>query len=58
MSTVASFLETLGSIVTAVIGWLGSVLGFITDNPVIIVPMLMFFVVGGCVGIIQRLMRG
>lgn len=53
-----NFLSTLGSIVTAVIGWLGSMLDFITSNPVILVPLLMFFVVGGVVGILMRIMRG
>ena len=53
-----NFLGTLGDIVTAVISWLGSMLTFITSNPVILVPMLMFFVVGGVVGILMRIMRG
>lgn len=54
----SNFLGTLGEIVTAVIGWLGSMLNFITGNPVILVPLLMFFVVGGVVGILMRIMRG
>lgn len=53
-----TFLGTLGDIVTAVISWLGSMLNFITSNPVILVPLLMFFVVGGVVGILMRIMRG
>lgn len=53
-----AFLGTLGDIVTAVISWLGSMLTFITSNPVILVPLLMFFVVGGVVGILMRIMRG
>lgn len=58
MGTVAGFLGELGSIVTKVIDWLGEMLAFITGNPVILVPMLMFFVVGGVVGILMRILRG
>lgn len=57
-STVSSFLDDMGTIVTKVIGWLGQMLKFITDNPVILVPLLMFFVVGGVVGILMRILRG
>ena len=58
MGTVADVLTALGTIVTEVITWLTEMLGFITGNPVILVPMLMFFVVGGVVGILLRIMRG
>lgn len=58
MDTVANVLSTLGQMVTSVVDWLGDVLTFITTNPVVIVPALMFFVVGGCIGLIKRVMRG
>ena len=58
MTTVAGFLTTLGDILTSVITWLGQMLTFITANPVILVPMLMFFVTGGVIGLITRVMRG
>lgn len=58
MSTVTGFLAELGNIVTEVIGWLGEMLTFVTGNPVILVPLLMFFVVGGVVGILMRILRG
>lgn len=58
MSTVTGFLTELGNIVTEVIGWLGEMLTFVTGNPVILVPLLMFFVVGGVVGILMRILRG
>lgn len=57
-SAIQTFLGTLGDIVTAVIGWLGDMLAFVIDNPVILVPLLMFFVVGGVVGILMRILRG
>ena len=44
MSTVTGFLTELGNIVTEVIGWLGEMLTFVTGNPVILVPLLMFCV--------------
>lgn len=56
--TAATFLSFLGTLVTAVIGWMGEVLTFITDNPVILVPMLVFFITGGVVALVQRVMRG
>lgn len=58
MSTVSGFLTELGNIVTEVISWLGEMLTFVTGNPVILVPLLMFFVVGGVVGILMRILRG
>lgn len=58
MSTVTGFLTELGNIVTEVISWLGKMLTFVTGNPVILVPLLMFFVVGGVVGILMRILRG
>ena len=58
VSTVTSILQMLGSILTSVIQWMGSMLEFITDNPIILVPMLMFFVAGGVIGLIMRVLRG
>ena len=58
MSTVTGFLTELGNIVTEVISWLGEMLTFVTGNPVILVPLLMFFVVGGVVGILMCILRG
>lgn len=36
--TLASYLETLGTIVTAVFKWVVDVLGIITSNPILLVP--------------------
>lgn len=58
MSTVETVLTALGTMVTQVFTWLGTALDFIVENPVILVPMLMFFVTGGVIGLITRLMRG
>lgn len=57
-TAIQSFLSTCGEIVTAVIDWLGDMLAFVVGNPVILVPLLMFFIVGGVVGILMRILRG
>ena len=36
--TLATYLETLGAIVTAVFKWVVDVLGIITSNPILLVP--------------------
>ena len=36
--TLATYLETLGSIVSAVIGWAVQVLTVMTSNPILLVP--------------------
>ncbi len=54
-TTVITF---LGSLVTAALTWIGEVLEFIVAQPIILIPMLVFFIVGGCVGLVNRLIRG
>lgn len=54
-TTVITF---LGSLVTAAIGWMGSVIEFIVSQPLILVPMMVFFIVGGAIGLVNRLIRG
>lgn len=58
VTTIPDFLSTLTEILTKVIAWMGQMLSFITDNPIILVPMLMFFVAGGVIGLIMRVLRG
>lgn len=58
VSTVTQILSVFKEILTAVIEWMGSMLTFITSNPIILVPMLMFFVAGGVIGLIMRVLRG
>lgn len=36
--TLDTYLETLGTIITAVIGWVVDMLGVITSNPILLVP--------------------
>lgn len=54
-TTVITF---LGSLVTAALQWIGELLTFIVGQPIILIPMMVFFIVGGCVGIVNRLIRG
>lgn len=58
MDTLATFLENMGTIVTSVFGWVGQAIDFVVSNPIIYVPLLGFFIVGGAVGILMRVMRG
>ena len=58
MATVTEILGVFREILTSVIAWMGQMLTFITSNPVILVPLLMFFVVGGVIGLIMRVLRG
>ena len=54
-TTVITF---LGSLVTAAISWMGSVVDFIKDQPLILIPLMVFFIVGGAIGLVNRLIRG
>ena len=54
----SAFLTDLGSMLTAAIGWMGDLLEFVTGNPVILVPLLVFFVTGGVIGLVMRILRG
>lgn len=58
LDTLATFLESMGSIVTSVFTWIGSALNFVIQHPIVYVPLLGFFIVGGAVGILMRVMRG
>lgn len=58
MAESATVITFLGSLVTAALTWIGEVLEFIVAQPIILVPMLVFFIVGGCVGLVNRLIRG
>lgn len=58
MSELATFLENLGTIISSAIGWMGQILDFILAEPVIFVPMLVFFILGGCAAVLLRIMRG
>lgn len=54
----ATVITFLGSLVTAAIDWMGSVIDFIVSQPLILVPLMVFFIVGGTIGLVNRLIRG
>lgn len=54
-TTVITF---LGSLVTAALEWIGEVVSFIVNQPLILIPMMVFFIVGGTIGLVNRLIRG
>lgn len=54
----ADFLPTVTSAVSATLGWMGSVVDFIKDEPLILLPIIAFFFVGGAIGLVNRLIRG
>lgn len=54
--TLAAIIGDIGKIVTAGVSWVGSFVGAITDNPLILMFVIMGFV-GLGVGLIKRLMR-
>ena len=53
-----SFLGSLTLIFSSAVSWMGNLLSFVTSNPVILVPILVFFVSGGVIGLVMRILRG
>lgn len=49
-----TLLTTLGEFITASLGWIGEVIGVITAQPLLLIPIGMLLV-GFAVGIISRL---
>lgn len=58
MESAATVITFLGSLVTAALEWIGEVVTFIVGQPLILVPMMVFFIVGGTIGLVNRLIRG
>lgn len=54
--TLAAIVNNVGSLVTAAVSWVGSFVGAITDNPLILMFVIVGFV-GLGVGLIKRLTR-
>lgn len=57
-SVLQTFLSTIGTIFSSAVSWMGTLLNFVTSHPVILVPMLVFFVAGGVIGLVMRILRG
>lgn len=54
----ATVITFLGSLVTATVEWMGSMIDFIISQPLILVPLMVFFIAGGVIGLVNRLIRG
>lgn len=54
--TLAAIINDIGSLVTGAVSWVGSFVGAITDNPLILMFVIVGFV-GLGVGLIKRLIR-
>lgn len=57
VSTTTSILELFSTIISSCIEWMTEMLSFFTSNPVILIPMLLFFIVGGVIGLVLRVLR-
>lgn len=53
----STFLTNVGSIITAMVTWMGSILTFITENPILYVGIIGILFVSFTVGIVLRLFR-
>ena len=56
MTGVAGVLEFFGDLVTEVIGWGTQIITWFIDQPLLLVPIFIFFIVGGTIGIVRRAM--
>ena len=56
VGSLAAIISDIGSIVTGAVSWVGSFVGAITDNPLILMFVIVGFV-GLGVGLIKRLIR-
>ena len=48
-------MENLGTVVTQILTWIGSVLSTITASPILLIGFGIF-VVGACIGLVKRLL--
>ena len=55
--TLEVFLSNVGSIITAMVTWMGNIVTFITDNPILYVGIIGILFVSFTVGIVLRLFR-
>lgn len=57
--TISAFCNAVTTIVwTVVDSWMSMVVEFICSKPLILVPFVCFFFVGGVVALVNRLLRG
>lgn len=56
MAALADIITSIGTMVTGIVTWMGSILGFITTNPIVYVPILFAFA-GVGVGMLHRVFK-
>ena len=56
MTEVATVVAFFGTLVTAVLSWGAEVISWMIANPLLLVPVFVFFIAGGAIGIVQRAM--
>lgn len=54
---VADFITTMTSFVTGALGWMNSMLGFVTENPELL-AFLLIALCGSVIGIVRRWLPG
>ena len=57
METTTAIWTVLGEMVTNTITWMGDLLEFIIGQPYVLIPMLVFFIGGGTIGLLTRLWK-
>lgn len=56
MTTLAGIISNITDIVTGIVTWMGDILDFIVDNPIVYVPILFAFA-GVGVGMLRRVFK-
>ena len=57
MEALQTFLEGIGTFLTAAIGWMGNVLTTVVDTPALMIIVLAMPIAGFAVGLLSRLIR-
>ncbi len=53
-SALSTFLTNIGTVITAAVGWIGTVVNVIVDNPVLLVPVGLS-IAAGAIGLFHKL---
>lgn len=56
-TTLETVLSQVGSFFTAAVGWMGTAIDFVVDNPVVLIPVVLMPVAGVGIGYLKRLIR-
>lgn len=53
-----TFITSVGSVLTALIGWMGDILDWVMQSPALFIPLLVFAIISFAVGVLMRVIRG